>query len=430
METSARVPEVVAWIGLDWADQSHAIRLAAAGCEGRESFTVEQKPAALHAWVGQLRARFPQGKIAVALEQSRGAVIYALMNYDFLLLYPIPPKTLARYREAFATSGAKSDPTDADLLLELVRTHADRRRVWQPDDALTRQLRLLVEHRRKTVADRTRLTNRLTALLKTYFPQALEWAGDLRQPAAGEFLPAWPTLEAVQRARRAQLKSFYHRHRRLSTEERQDLFRQIDQAQPLTRDSALVEASALMAQGLAEQLSAAIAVIARREPEMEKLFGPHPDHDLFSGLPGAGEALAPRLATAFGSDRDRSQSAEDVLKFSGVAPVTEKSGKTQWVHWRMACPQFVRQSFHEFAAASCKNSPWARAYYQQQRKGGADHHAAVRSLAYKWIRILYRCWKDRTPYDEQLYLQSLKRHRSPLWLAVMSVMSSAREAHG
>jgi transposase len=428
METLTRVPEVVAWIGLDWADQRHAIRLAAAGSEGTESFTVEQKPAALHAWVGELRARFPQGKIVVALEQSRGAVIYALMNYDFLLLYPIPPKTLARYREAFATSGAKSDPTDADLLLELVRTHADRLRAGQPDDALTRQLRLLVEHRRKTVGDRTRLTNRLTALRKTYFPQAVEWAGDLRQPAASEFLRAWPSLEALQGARRAELRRFYDRHRRLSTPERQDLFRPIDQAQPLTRDPALVEASALMAQGLAEQLTAVIAVMARLDAELERLFAQHPDHDLFHGLPGAGEALAPRLASAFGSDRDRYEGADHVQKFSGVAPVTEKSGKTQWVHWRMACPKFVRQTFHEFAAASCQKSLWARAYYEQQRRRGADHHAAVRSLAYKWIRILYRCWKDRAPYDEQVYLKSLQRHRSPLWLAVMSL--STREAHG
>lgn len=429
METRARgVPEVVAWIGLDWADQRHEIRLAAAGSAGTESLTVEQKPAALHAWVGELRARFREGKIALALEQSRGAVIYALMNYDFLLLYPIPPMTLARYREAFATSGAKSDPSDADLLLELVRTHRDRLRAWQPDEALTRQLRLLVEHRRRTVADRTRLTNRLTALLKTYFPQALGWAGDLRQPAAGEFLRAWPTLQAVQRARRAPLRNFYERHRRLSAEEREELFRQIDQAQPLTRDRALVEASALMAQGLAQQLSTVIAVVARLDAELQRLFAQHPDHDLFDGLPGAGEALAPRLATAFGSDRDRYESAGEVQKFSGIAPVTEKSGQTQWVHWRLACPKFLRQTFHEFAACSCKKSLWARAYYQQQRNRGADHHAAVRALAYKWIRILYRCWKDRTPYDEQLYLKSLQRHRSPLWLAVISL--SIQEAHG
>ena len=196
MNTPTSNPPVVAWVGLDWADQRHEIRLQAAGSPRLESFSVEQKPEAFQAWVAELRARFPQGRIALALEQSRGAVIYALMNYDFFLLYPLPPKTLARYREAFASSGAKSDRSDADLLLELVRTHGDRLRAWQPDDAMTRQLRLLVEYRRKTVADRTRLTNRLTDLLKTYFPQALDWLGDLRSLGACEFLGAWPTLEA------------------------------------------------------------------------------------------------------------------------------------------------------------------------------------------------------------------------------------------
>jgi transposase len=427
MENPAPLPEVVAWVGLDWADERHQISLQAVGEPGSQSFTVEQKPEALHAWIAELRARFPQGSIAVALEQSRGAVIAALMNYDFLLLYPIQPKTLARYREAFISSGAKHDGSDADLLLELVRAHRDRLRVWQPDDALTRQLRLLVEHRRRTVAERTRLSNRLTALLKTYFPQALEWAGDLRSAAACDFLQAWPSLQALQQASRSELERFYKRHRRLSAEERDQLLGQIQQAQPLTRDRAWVEASALMAQTWAEQLRAVISGIARLDEQLEKLFAQHPDHDLFKGLPGAGDALAPRLAAAFGSDRERYDSAGELQKFSGVAPVTEQSGKMEWVHWRMACPKFVRQTFHEFAAASCKKSLWARAYYEQQRKGGAEHHAAVRSLAYKWIRVLYRCWKDHTPYDEQLYVKALQRRRSPLWLAIASL--SLREAH-
>jgi transposase len=426
METPVPNPEVVAWVGLDWADQRHEIRLQAAASPRVERFTVEQKPEALHAWIADLRARFPQGRIALALEQSRGAVIYALMNYDFLLLYPVPPKGLARYREAFATSGAKSDGTDADRLLELVHTHRDRLRAWQPDDALTRQLRLLVEHRRRTVADRTRLTNRLTALLKTYFPQALDWAGDLRNLAACEFLHAWPTLEAVERARRSELRRFYHDHRRRAAEDLRQLFQQIDHAQPLTRDRALLEASALMAQTLAEQLRAVIASLERLDRALEELFGQHPDQELFNSLPGAGEALAPRLAAAFGSDRHRFQSAEELQQFSGVAPVTEASGKMHWVHWRRACPKFLRQTFHEFAAASTHRSLWARAYYDRQRQRGASHHAAVRALAYKWIRILYRCWQTRTPYDEKLYLEALRRRRSPLWLT--AALSSTQQA--
>ena len=427
METTISNLPVVAWVGLDWADERHEIRLRAADSSHPESFSVEQKPEALHAWVAQLRARFPQGKIALALEQARGAVIFALMNYDFLLLYPVPPKTLARYREAFAPSGAKSDRTDADLLLELVRTHADRLRAWQPDDALTRQLRLLVEYRRKTVADRTRLTNRLTDLLKTYFPQALDWAGDLRSLGACEFLSAWPTLEALQGARRSALRRFYHQHRRLSAEGRDQLFEQMDQARPLTQDPALVEASALMVQTLVEQLQAVITALARLDERLEKLFHQHPDQDLFEGLPGAGEALAPRLAAAFGSDRHRYQSAEELQQFAGIAPVTESSGQSEWVHWRWACPKFLRQTFHEFADASRKKSLWARAYYEEQRQRGVSHHTAIRALAYKWIRVLYRCWQTSTPYSEERYLDALRRRRSPLWLAVASL--SIQEAH-
>jgi len=427
MENATSNSPVVAWIGLDWGDQRHEIRLQAAGSARVESFTVEQKPEALHAWVAQLRARFPQGMIALALEQARGAVIFALRNYDFFILYPVPPKALARYREAFATSGAKSDRADADLLLEMVRTHADRLRAWQPDDALTRQLRLLVEYRRKMVGDRTRLTNRLTDLLKTYFPQALDWAGDLRTLAAGEFLSAWPTLEALQGARRSAVRRFYHDHRRLSAQARDQLFDQIAHARPLTQDRALVEASALMTQTLIEQLRAVIAALARLDQKLKELFGQHPDQGLFADLPGAGEALAPRLAVAFGTDRHRYQSAEELQQFAGIAPVTAASGKTEWVHWRWACPKFLRQTFHEFADASRKKSLWAQAYYERQRHHGVAHHAAVRALAYKWIRVLYRCWKTSTPYQEASYLEALQRRHSPLWLAVASL--SLQEAN-
>jgi hypothetical protein len=192
------IPDIVAWVGLDWADQQHEGRLQAVGSSQVESFVLPQRPEALQAWVGQLRTRFPFGRVAMAVEQSRGPLVYALMGHDFLLLYPVPPKTLADYRQAFFSSGAKSDPEDADLLLELVRCHADRLRVWQPDDAQTRQIQMLGEHRRTLVEDRTALTNRLTSLLKQSFPQALEWAGELGSARAGAFLVRWPSLAALQ----------------------------------------------------------------------------------------------------------------------------------------------------------------------------------------------------------------------------------------
>jgi transposase IS116/IS110/IS902 family protein len=98
----------------------------------------------------------------------------------------------------------------------------------------------------------------------------------------------------------------------------------------------------------------------------------------------------------------------------GSAPVTERSGKTVWVHHRVACPKFVKQTFHEFADQSIRFSRWARAYYDQQRARGNTHHAALRALAYKWIRILFRCWKEHRPYDEARYIAALRRRGSPL----------------
>ena len=122
----------------------------------------------------------------------------------------------------------------------------------------------------------------------------------------------------------------------------------------------------------------------------------------------------PRLIVAFGTDRDRWEDAGALTSFSGIAPVTGRSGHSEWIHFRYACPQFVRQTFHEFAAHSIQRSVWARAYYDQKIGAGKHHHAAVRSLAFKWIRILFRCWKNHTPYDEAIYLRALENHNSPL----------------
>ena len=135
---------------------------------------------------------------------------------------------------------------------------------------------------------------------------------------------------------------------------------------------------------------------------------------MFASLPGAGPVFSARLVAAFGEDRGRFQTAAEVQRYSGIAPVTERSGNTSWVHWRWACPHFVRQTFVEWAEKTIYYSFWAGAYYQQQRLKGASHHTAVRALAFKWIRILYRCWQSRTPYDESLYLKALQRRGSNL----------------
>jgi hypothetical protein len=300
------------------------------------------------------------------------------------------------------------------LLLDLVRTHRAQLRPWQPETVTARKLDLLCEHRRKLVNRCGAVTNRLTSLLKQYFPQALDWVGSLDSRQACDFLAKWPTLAAVQRARPATVRRFYQQHNCRRAAVIDARLAQIATAQALTTDPAIVDALSLVVHAEAAQLRPLLVAVRTFDDEIAALFAAHPDQALFASVPGAGPVGAPRLAAAFGTDRTRWDATSELQSYAGIAPVTERSGKTCWVHHRLACPKFLKQTFHEYADQSIRFSPWARAYYDQQRGRGNHHHAALRSLAFKWMRILFRCWKTRTPYDEASYLAALRRHGSPL----------------
>jgi transposase len=169
-----------------------------------------------------------------------------------------------------------------------------------------------------------------------------------------------------------------------------------------------------MVQALVCQLRPLLNSIAEFDRQIATIFRQHPDRPIFESFPRAGAALAPRLTAAFGMDRDRFQAAREMQELAGIAPVTEKSGKKSFVHWRYACPKFMRQTFQEFADHSRRWCKFAKAYYELQRQRGKSHNAAVRALAYKWIRILLRCWKDRQPYQDEVYTKSLIKHGSSL----------------
>ena len=405
--------EYAALVAIDWADQQHAVCLSDPSIGEREQTIVKHTPAALQAWALGLRQRFAGAPIAVCLEQSRGPLIYALLQYDFFVLYPINPATLAKYRQAFSTAHGKDDPTDADYLLDLLEHHRNRLRPWHPDEK-TRTLRLLVEQRRRLTGDRTRVSNRLTALLKGYFPQVLDWFEDIRTQLVCDFLERWPQLSLLQQARPATIDKFLRSHHSTSKPTNLRRLTEIKTALPLTTDAAVMTSSVINVKALVAQMKTVIAAISEYDRHLEALCQTHDDYHLFAALPGAGPVHAARLTAALGSDRSRWQSADELVTFAGIAPIIERSGKQFRIRWRYFCPKFFRQSFHEFAAQSIQDSFWARAYYYQQRAKGKDHHAAVRALAFKWIRIIWKCWQTSTPYNEVIYLESLRKKGSSL----------------
>jgi transposase len=225
----------------------------------------------------------------------------------------------------------------------------------------------------------------------------------------------WPSLGAVQKAKAATVQQFYYVQGSRSQPLIEQRLALIAQAVPVTDETAVIASFVLRVQLLCRQLQALQRTLGQFEKQLAVAYGAHPDREIFASLPGAGPVLGPRLLATTGANRERfAESAAQLQRYTGVAPVTKRSGGSCRIHRRYCCPKFHRQSFHEYAGESVYFSRWAAAYYLQQRQRGGSHHTAVRALAFKWQRILWRCWQNHTPYDERIYEAALRRHGSEL----------------
>lgn len=406
-----------ATIGLDWADEKHDLWIQPADGSKPQHVLLEQTPEAIHLWVAQLRQRFSGAAVAIAVETSRGPVLSALRAYDFIVIYAVNPKGLKDYRAAFCVSGAKDDRTDAQLLEEMLRLHADKLKALRPDDEPTRKLGGLTEARRGLVDQRTAIVNQTHATLKTYYPLAEELLGsELNTLMAAEFLARWPDLASLQAASPKTLRAFCYKHNCRKAQKIEQRLEAIQQAAPLTTDLAIIEPARALVLAWAAMLKCLSRSIAQLEAQIQQAMDQHPDAPIFRSFPAAGPALAPRLLVAFGTQRDRFESAEEVAQLYGIAPVVIQSGNSKVVRMRYRCPKFGRQTFQENAACAAKSELWTRAYYSRQRQRNQDkHHPACRALAYKLIRIYFACWKNRTPYCDDTYLGALQKNGSPLY---------------
>jgi transposase len=414
IESHASSVSYVARIGFDWGDKEHAFQLLEAENDHLEKRKIGHSAESLHAWLQNLDERFGGRPVALGVEANRGALLHVFEQYPWLDIYPVNPATSARYRKAFTVSGAKDDLPDSGVILEILRLHPDKLTLWQKEDEPTRRLDALTRARRDAVDRRTQCLNQLTSLLKTFYPQGLELAGgDLSAPMALEFLLRWPDLIALKSARPSTVRAFYYKHNVRRPEVVEQRLEQIKNAVALTTDDVVVSTAQMQLALLLDQIKAFNKHITAFEEKIKASFKDHPEAALFGNLPGAGRALAPRLLVAFGTDRSRYPSPGNMQKFVGVAPVREKSGRQLWTHWRWQAPKFLRQTFVEWAGQTVIWSSWAKHYYQRMNTRGKKHHVILRALAFKWIRILWKCWQTRVPYDETTYLKALAKRRSP-----------------
>ena len=419
---------IVAWVGLDWADQKHDVHVLFTDGSKPIAKEIAHKPQAIEEFFLELQQKYPDGRIAVVIEQSRGPLIYALMKHSFVEIYPINPNALANYRSALRVSGAKDDPSDAQLQADFGFKHPERLRPFKIDDIPTRKLRFLVEARRGFVDEQTALTNGLSIALKGYYPVVLElFSAPLNTPMLREFLRRWPTLKELKSAKAATLRAFFYKHNSRAEELIQKRLAIIQAARALTEDEAIVSAMELQVQCLVRHLAQVQESIDQHNDVIQETFQGHSCFPIFDQLPGAGPALAPRLAAAFGSRRENFPTPGDMLCLSGVAPVRKQSGKQKIILFRWKRPKFLHQTMVEFAKCSIGSCEWARLFFEAKIKDGKTKWEAFRALAFKWLRIIWRCWQLSTPYDEVKYLRSLQKKGIKLYESLYKDLPSETE---
>ncbi|NBB81061.1 MAG: transposase [Verrucomicrobia bacterium] len=408
-------------IGIDWADQKHDYCLCPFQPEPgqvqakNESGIVSSSPEKLHEWIMQVRQRFPDGVIEVCVELSRGALINALREYDFIRIYPLNPISSNRFRECLYPSLTKDDVKDASLLLTILQKHREHLRVLTAGQRDSCLLEGLVQARRKYVNQRTALVQQLTTNLKEYYPQALGMVGDLSERMSRRFLKKWPSWDELSRVREHTLRKFYYANQSRSEariEARLNLHRN---SRPLSNNETTIELGRMQTIMLVEQLETLDKIIHEYSRKIEPLYRSHEKSTVINSLPGAGKIMGPRLICAMEGNLPACRNAAELSSYSGIAPLRQKSGNSSRISKRFRRPKFLHQTFIEWAQCSIKYSSWAKAFYDHRRHSlGHDHWAVVRALAFKWIRILYKCWEDNTAYNEENYIQTLKRRGSKL----------------
>ena len=351
------------------------------------------------------------GRLAVAIETNNGPAVERLLALG-CVVYPLNPKAAQRYRERKNNAGCKSDHLDALSFADALRTDGHGWRPLKADDPLTQELRLLCRDEIQLIAQRTALVNQLRAALREYYPVALEAFDDWVSDSAWAFVQAFPTPQALVQAGKRRWEKFLHSHRLYRPETyatRLEIFARADQ---FCGSPAVTRAKSRLALTLAGQLRLLEGQLLQYRRSIEALFDQHPDHDIFGSLPGVGPKIGPRLLGELGNDPSRFSTAEGLQCYGGTAPVTRQSGKNRWVSFRRACNKQLRYTLHLWADKSRADCVWAQVYYQRKRDQGQSHAAALRCLAQRWTKILWKMWQTGTRYNEALHTGNQVTHGS------------------
>ncbi len=386
------------FVGIDWASQEHTVCVIDAQARVIWRAVIPHTAQGMTALRAKLTNLAEAAALPVAVERPSGLLVDTLVDAGFPVI-PIHPNALKASRPRYSAAQGKSDPWDAFILADLLRTDGHRFRPLLPLSDETRALRARVRMRDNLVAQRIALANQLRALLERFWPGAAVIFADVDSPIALAFLQRYPTPQSAQYLGEKRLQAFLVRHVYCGRRSAKELLARLLSAPMGLVGAVEMDANGELVRALVSVLEPLVAQIQRLTAAIERAIAAHVDGPVFTSFPRAGQLNAAQIFAEIGDDRQRFTSAERLATEAGVAPVTYESGKRRGVGFRWACNKRLRRAITTFANNSRRESPWAAAVYERARARGCDHPHAVRILARAWIRVLWRCWQDRTPYN-------------------------------
>ncbi|CAN5828716.1 IS110 family transposase [soil metagenome] len=389
------------FVGVDWAEAHHDVHVQDENGRrlggGRLPEGVEGI-ARFHELVGA-HVEEP-ADVVIGIETDRGLFVAALVAAGYGV-YAVNPMSTSRYRDRHSVSGAKSDPGDAKVLADMVRTDRHNHRTVAGDSDDVEAIKILARAHQRMVWSRGRQTNVLRSTLREFYPAALVAFDDLASGDALEVLRVAPTPTLGATLSRSKIAAALRRGGRQ---------RRIDERaveiQAALRSEQL-HAPAVVASAMGASVAASVAVIAemsaqtaRLAADLEAGFEQHPDAEVVRSLPGLGTILGGRVLGEFGDEPNRYATAKCRKNYAGTSPSTKASGTRRVVLARFVRNRRLADACYMWAFASITASPGARAFYDQRRAAGDTHHRALRALANRLVGVLHGCLRHGVMYDE------------------------------
>jgi transposase len=384
------------YAGVDWGEEHHQLCVVDDRGQRRAEEQVSHDVTGLARLRTQL-LRFGPG-LPVAIERSEGLLVEHLQAHGHPV-YPVSPRIAARARERYKVASVKDDRFDAYVLADTLRfEHQGWRPLSVPSPVLA-EIKALTRDRDRLLETQQAIESQLRMILESYHPAPARLFSSVDRQITLSFVLDYPTPATASRVKATRMSGFLTRHHYTGRTSGQVLAERM-RANLLTGSAGTVAGKSFSAQSYARLLGLLNSQLAEYDDAIASAVSEHPDAPIFASFPGVGPVLTGILLAEIGEDRGRYPDPAVLLAEAGLAPVTRASGRSHIVRFRYAANAHLREACMWWAFNSMKTSPWAAAAFKQAREDRKQHyHRALRGLAARWTRILWRCWQDGATYD-------------------------------